>query len=441
VIRAILEHGDLSDIAALSAELQVGIRLRPPHRDHNLVFASADVTTGSPYIAIAGFQFYAVIHPQDKTTDITLSFVPKFPMDVCRWGKEWKRPFSGADTMVFDGPTQHDESVLWGENDGIEITTTNDVMGQSSEQAWFRQKIHRAVTYPESLFERRRAPGHLIEHLVDVFLSDELGDFARVGAMLHVGFSVGVNRSEAGFTGATLLEALEDAKSQNVTYEVNNSGFTHRLLGPCCIAQVAVPHGVNLSIPVDTDAVCLPADSFEEELKRRRVVYWADRRNASGLYDWNGETVARYFVIGENLMSATVGVIRSCIEEISIDQVTDVRHAAPYPLQFSLEDMTGSFIKRLGESGRDKVAALLAAAEGQSACGINLLLNDPLVESRREARAEHRLAGLVRAALTHGGVALNRVQLLEPSGLPTPPNVNRRTVALVQQAWQADCRR
>ena len=391
-LRTVLEHGDLSDIQALSGALDLDLHVRSDSSNTGqLLQYTAVARKTPPYLFASDFSYTSSVDLAQGTTRVELGFRPRFCPNICRWGDQWKQRVSGSTEQLTEGwGTEEFDTLQWGGPAGIELAVSSNVFGCSGV---LRQEIPRAVTFPPSPARPGNLEADVARRIAEAVAG---GDLRRVEYLSHSLGAELVPHVMAGSedTGALLAQSIPGIESARVGYSAYDTGWTSGI-GPLFrVPRQLAERTVDMELPVDTDQVCVVPASIGAELSRRSIPYTTSKNITDLIFS----------IRSENLITLTATVLGGCVAQFTLHQVTDIAHSFETPLTFSPRDSLGTTRDSVGETAQAKIDVLALRLQNATLTSVEIVETRFRGVSGSELRDVHRLAVLVKRALIAKGI-------------------------------------
>lgn len=404
-LHAVLEHGDLLDIQALSTDLGVEIYLPPT--DVSGQFFRGTVTRSPPTMYATGLSFTVRVDETPPRTQVELRFAPRECPGLQNWAKDWQQKVEFG--VLTDGAGSW-SGLQWGGPGGVRLNATYYSGGGCSFD--LQQTLNRAVLPrftevlpqpPQAQFEQKIA--ELVRH-------GDLRDYQWTAKILNADLLAersGLRDGRLFKGGVKLAQVIPGVRADSFYYYANDTGWTDFPGAIVYSGQKIAGRFVQLSFALETQQVCLPPTDIATSLQHFGIPYRTDSNDAA----------VRYEVEGENAISITVAASppqeQQCVANVTLRQTTDARHNIKTPVEFSLQDSLEA--DRLSGAAVQRIDLIGERLQGKTVRQV-VIFTHPVANTDQSDQTLAHLADLLRAALVEKGVPLELIRLQEdPKGI------------------------
>jgi TonB family protein len=315
-IHKILVHGNLADIDFLEATLGLRFRVTPPvpspysfGKDHDLHVLVTPVLVPKT-IRVTGLSYGRLSDINGYSSALNFELVPVECPDIAFWAARWKIPFaSSADPHGYGTGT----NFQWGGPDGVRISAFNHQGGGC--QMSLSQNKEPAEPFSSHTDDDLIDAIPLVRGIGAMIASGDIRDVARAERELHARFTA----AGPGAFGVyyQLQDFISGINPMSFEYSVNDTGLEP---SPFDAFQSVPPIPANrtarLRLTVDVYHLCIRREQLPTELHRRGIRF---SRLLKDGYD-------TYLIQGRNEIQMQPSLFGGCVRDISISQITDVKH-------------------------------------------------------------------------------------------------------------------
>jgi hypothetical protein len=311
-IRKILAHGDLADIDFLEETLGLRFRVtRPVPSPYSYgegrglqVLVTPTAVPETIKVTRLNYESQAAAHGQ---TRFRLDFVPVKCPDIAMWAARWKIPStSSMDPHGNGGGTD----LQWGGEHGIRMNVGYSTGGGCLILLW--QDKESGEPFSSHTDSDLISPTPLVRGVGAIIATGDIRNVARAERSLHARFA---ESGPGGFgVNYELQNIIPGIDPGFFEFFVNDTGMENGAM--FFMRPILANRTARLQLTVDVYHLCMRREQLPTELHRRGVRF---RRSLTDSYV--------YVVQGRNQISVQLGLLGSCVRDISISQVTDVKHA------------------------------------------------------------------------------------------------------------------
>lgn len=397
-LHAVLAHGDLLDIQALSSDLGVEIYLPPTDRSGR--FFRGAVTHSPPTMYANGLSFTVIVDENPPTTHVELGFSPRECSGLRNWAEDWNQKVEFG--LLTDGAGSW-SSLHWGDPEGVTLSATYFSGGGCSFA--LRQTLGRAVMprFTEALPQPPRA--QFEQEIAELVRHGDLRDYQWTAKILNADLQAGRSELRDGRLfkgGLKLAQVIPGVRAESFSYYANDTGWTDFPGALVYMGKKIAEQFVQLSFALETQQVCLPPTHIATSLQQFGIPYRTDSNGAA----------VRYEVEGNNAISMDVfpSQEQQCVAFVTIRQTTDARHSIKTPVEFTLQDSLEA--DRLSGAALQRMDLIGQRLQGKTVKQV-VIFTHPVAKADQSDQTLARLTDLLRAALVEKGVLPELIRLQE----------------------------
>ena len=319
-IHKILIHDDLADIDFLEATLGLRFRVTRPvpspyslGNDHDLHVLVTPIWIPKT-MRVTGLSYGPLSDLNGHSSALQFEFMPVQCPDIALWAARWKIPSTfSMDPHGYGSGTD----LQWGGDHGIKLSASYSRGGGCHVS--LSQSKESGEPFSSHTDSDLISPTPLVRGIGAIIATGDIRNVARAERALHARFA------ESGPAGFGVYYELQDIipgiDPISFEYSVNDTGMENGAL--FFVQPILANQSARLRLTVDVYHLCVRREQLPTELHRRGIRF---RRSSN-----DGDDI--YAMQGQNKIRMQLSLFGGCVRDISISQITDVKHALPISTQ------------------------------------------------------------------------------------------------------------